>query len=84
MRPSITDTSPAIERVQIELLRKVDTSRRAQLARSLSANVISLSRAALAERMPGAGEQEILLRWAELNYGSEIAARVRAHLGARR
>ena len=31
--------------------------------------------------MPGASEREVLLRWVELYYGEDLAARVRAYLG---
>ena len=69
--------------VQIALLREAGPGRRAALARSLSASVIALSRAAIRRRMPGASEQEVLLRFVEVHYGRELARRVRAYLDAR-
>jgi hypothetical protein len=75
------DTDPDAERVQIELLRRAGPARRAQLALSLSAQVIELSRRALARAEPSASPVEIQLRFVELNYGRELADAVRARLG---
>ncbi|MBI5481945.1 MAG: hypothetical protein HY906_24030 [Deltaproteobacteria bacterium] len=83
MRSSISDTSPAAERAQIALLRQAGPARRAELMRSLSRSVIELSREALRERMPGATDTEVMLRWVELNYGRELADRLRAYLAQR-
>jgi hypothetical protein len=74
------DTTDAAARLQIELLRAAGPARRAALARSLSRTVIDLSRRALRERMPGASERELLLRWVALEYGAELARRVDAYL----
>ena len=78
-----SDTSKAAAQVQIELLRSAGCARRAELARSLSRTVIDLSRAALRERMPGASERDVLNRWVALNYGSDLAERVRKYVAAR-
>lgn len=78
-----SDTSPAAARVQLELLRSSGLERRARLARSMSRTVIDLSRAALRERMPGASEREVLLRWVALNYGAELAEHVRRYVHER-
>lgn len=80
---ALSDTSAAAARVQIELLRKSGCERRAQLTRSMSRSVIDLSRAALRERMPGASERDVLLRWVALQYGSDLAERVRRYMQAR-
>jgi hypothetical protein len=81
MAPS--DTSVAAARVQIDLLRKSGCERRAQLARSMSRTVIDLSRAALRDRMEGASEREVLLRWVSLQYGGDLADRVREYVRSR-
>jgi hypothetical protein len=52
--------------------------------RSLSRTVVDLSRRALADRMPGADEEEVALRWAGLHYGPTVETRVRAYLATRR
>lgn len=84
MRPSITDTHPEAERVQVELLRRASPSRRLRLALSLSRSVMSLSRRGLARRLPGAEAEEIGLRFVALHYGPALADAVRRHLAARR
>jgi hypothetical protein len=80
-RRSANDTSEVAARVQIELLRRAGFARRASLTCSLSHDVIQLSRRALRERMPGASEEEVLLRWVALNYGEELARRIGERLG---
>jgi hypothetical protein len=74
------DTDLAAEQVQIELLRRATTSQRFQCARSMSQTVIELSRRALRRQMPEHSEQEMLLRFVELNYGAELARGLRVHL----
>ena len=68
------------ERVQISLLRRAGEGRRFQLCRSLTSTVVDLSRRALRDQMPGASEQDVLLRWIALNYGETLAAAVRCRL----
>lgn len=78
------DTDAEAERVQLELLRKASPGERAALAISLSATVISLAQRALQRQDPGASEEEIKLRFVELNYGRELAAELAAFLNSRR
>lgn len=80
----LSDTSPAVEAIQIDLLRRAGIGRRASLALSLSRAAIRASRRAIARRHPELDEQGVLLRWAELHYGDEIAGRVRRYLASRR
>ncbi len=84
MRTQSRDTHPEVERVQIELLRKAGVARRFSLARSLSQTVIQLSRRAIRESHPDASEEELALIFVELNYGKELAERLRADLARRR
>jgi hypothetical protein len=80
----VNDTHEAAARVQVDLLRRAGTAKRAALALSLSHTVISLSRRALRERMaPETSERELLLRWAAVNYGEDLAERVRRYLDER-
>jgi hypothetical protein len=74
------DTAPEVARVQIELLRRAGFARRAALTGSLSHTVVQLSRRALRDRMPGASEREVLLRWVALHYGDDLACRVARRL----
>ena len=78
------DTDADAERVQIELLRQAGPCRRAQMALSLSATVISLARRAIRRSLGQPTDEEVALRFVELHYGAEIAAGLRRHLAARR
>lgn len=87
MRPFVTrpaDTDAEAERVQLELLRAASPAQRGGLALALTATAIGLSRRALERQSPEASEEEIGLRFLELNYGPELAADVAAFLAARR
>ena len=79
-----SDTPAAVEAIQLDLLRRAGTARRAALAFSLSRAAIRASRRAVARRHPELDEQGVLLRWAELHYGEELAGRVRRYLASRR
>jgi len=86
MRPIPTraaDTDVEAERVQLELLRNATPGERAALAMSMSATVISLTHRALQTQDPDASDEEIKLRFVELNYGRELAAELVAFLNAR-
>jgi hypothetical protein len=76
------DTDPAAERVQIDLLRRAGATRRVRMALSLSAQVIDLSRRAIARSMPESAPEEAALRFVELNYGRELAAGLRRYLAS--
>jgi hypothetical protein len=68
------------DRHQLELLRAATPAQRLRLARSMSATAIDLARSAIRARHPELSEQEVLLRFVEVHYGAELAAKVRAHL----
>ena len=77
MRPAVTrpaDTDPDAERVQLDLLRAATPAQRASLAVALTATTIGLSRGALRRAAPSASDQDVGLRFVELNYGPELAA----------
>ena len=80
-RPQLED--PAARAVQIELLRNATIARRFGLARSLTAATVELARAAIRRRHPGWNEREVLLEFARVHYGAELADRVRAYLARR-
>ena len=77
-RPQPED--PAAHAVQVELLRKATLARRFGLARSLSATTIELARAAIRRRHPEWTERDVMLEFARVHYGVELAERVRAYL----
>ena len=68
------------DRKQIELLRAIGPAGRFARARSLSASVIRLARQAIRTRYPELSERDVLLKFAELHYGTALAERVRAYL----
>jgi len=78
------DTHPSMAIAQLDLLRRAGCGRRAGLARSLSRTVIGLSRRELSLRMGDASAADVELRWVELQYGADLAARLRTFLEARR
>lgn len=82
-RSEPTDTDPDVEARQIELLSRATASRRAALALSLSATVMSLARRAIRRGMPGAPEEHVAVRFVELHYGRELAMALRRHLESR-
>ncbi len=79
-----SDTSPQVEAIQLDLLRRAGPARRIALTLSLSRSAIRSSRRAVARRHPELDEQGVLLRWAELHYGEELTNRVRQYLASRR
>jgi hypothetical protein len=84
MRARSEDTDPEAERFQIGLLREAGPARRAQMALSLSAQVIGLARRAVSRSLPGASAAEVGLRFVEMNYGRGLAAGLRSFLASRR
>lgn len=78
------DTSEEAARVQLDLIRRASPTRRIEACLGLSRSLIALSRAALRKRRPEAQEQEIMLEWAEINYGVALGARLRSYLASRR
>ena len=80
MKTQSVDTHPAAEAVQIDLLRKAAVARRFALTASLTQTTIELSRRALRLRYPNANEEEIALMFVSLNYGDDLARRLKEHL----
>ena len=70
--------------MHIELLRRAGTARRAQMAWSLSAQVIGLARRAMRLSAGLDDPTEVGLRFVAAHYGPELAEGVRARLAARK
>jgi len=83
MKTQSPDTSPEAEQVLIELLRRAPAWRRLQLADRMSATVRELCMAGVRSRHPRASEAEVRRRFADIQLGPELAARVYgpAHFG---
>lgn len=79
-----SDTSPEVERVQIDLLRQAGPTRRFALARSLSQTAMQLARGGIRRRHPDADQEEVDLIFIATHYGRELAEQVRADLARRR
>ena len=84
MRTQSEDTSPEIERIQIELIRKASPTKIFGLVRSMSQTMIQASRRNIRKLHPDASEEEITLIFVELYYGKEIAHLVRSQIEKRR
>lgn len=79
----VPNGSTAADAVQVELLRAAGTAGRFARARNLSQSVITLARLAIRRRDPSLTDDEVLLRFAEVHYGADLADRVRAYLARR-
>ncbi len=84
MRTQSEDTSPEMERVQIELIRKAPPTKIFNLVRSMSQTMIQASRENIQRLHPDASKEELALIFIELNYGKELANFVRAKMERRR
>jgi hypothetical protein len=62
----------------MELIRQLPPSIRLEKSLALSCEVIRLSKAAIRRRHPEFSEDEVGLKFIELNYGTELAESVRA------
>lgn len=83
MIPRSRDTDPAAEEIQLSLLREASNAQRASLALSMSGWAIAMAKRAIRRVHPEASEEEVGLRFVELQYGKDLADRVRAHLALR-
>ncbi len=81
--PIMNDTHPDAERAQIGLIRKMSPERRASLASAMRNRTYWMARRALEEAHPSLSAQEQKLLFIEINYGRELAQRVRAQWTAR-
>ena len=77
MSPSpLTDTSPAAERLQIELMRQAPSWRKAYLVGQMTESVRVLALSGLRKRHPQATPDQLWRMLAELWLGPDLAARV--------
>jgi hypothetical protein len=64
----------------IELMRQLSGAQRVWVSRKMTAWEVSRSRQEIAGENPNFNEEEVKLKWVELTYGEELAARLREHL----
>lgn len=77
------DTHPAIEELQISLLRQATVARRLAIMRSLSQTTIQLSRRAIQRANPTFNQLELNVSFVACHYGTELANRLRHYLEQR-
>lgn len=69
------DTSPEVEAVRFELLRRLSPAEKARRVTELTQAASLLALAGLRGRFPDAGERELLLRLAALRLGDDVVVR---------
>ena len=72
----LTDTSPAAERLQIELMRQAPSWRKAYLVGQMTESVRLLALSGLHQRHPQTTPEQLQRMLVELYLGPELAARV--------
>ena len=77
---SLTDTDAKAARVQIDLLRRAGPAGRFALARSLTATAIRLAREGIRRARPDLDEQGVLVEFAAIHYGRDLAERLSRRL----
>jgi hypothetical protein len=79
-----SDTSPEIERVQVELLRKASPAKRFALMASWSQFIVEVAKQGIRRDYPEASEEEVALMLLARQHGQELADKVRAYLKLRK
>ncbi|MCH8127953.1 hypothetical protein IIC38_18685 [candidate division KSB1 bacterium] len=83
MRTQSSDTHPEVERILIDLTRKVTVAEKFSQVRELSNMAMQLSRRAIARANPGLSENEVDLLFVKYHYGDDVANRLKNHLEKR-
>lgn len=71
--PILSDTDPAVERLQLQLIRSAPSWRRAEMAGQMFETMKQLALNGLRQRNPQTGEAELRRRLADLLLGPELA-----------
>jgi hypothetical protein len=82
-RPLSLDTSPEVERLQIEGWRRMSPAEKAAIVTALSTATIEMARAGVRQRHPDESPESQRMRLAEILHGSELARRLFPDLLAR-
>jgi hypothetical protein len=80
---STQDTSQSAESILIDLIRSQSPTERLQLALSASRRVAEQCKRAIGRQNPEFSEDELNLRFIELNYGKKLADEVRDSMATR-
>jgi hypothetical protein len=84
MRTQSSDTSPEMERVQIDMLRKTSISKRFAMIEAWSQFITEAAKQGIRRDNPNASEEEVALILVARQYGQPLAERVRSELDHRR
>ncbi len=84
MRTQSSDTSPEVEKVQIELLRKAPISKHIAIVDEWSQFIRALARQDIRKQHHFASEEEVDLMLVERLYGRPLAEKIRLDLKRRR
>jgi len=76
MLPKISDTSPEMERVHLQVLRTMPSWKKFRLINDLIVTGRNLALAGLRQRFPDASPEELRRRLATLTLGPELASKV--------
>ncbi len=82
MLNKLNDTNPKAEKIQISLLQKAGTAKRASTMISLSQTTINLSKRAILRAHPNYNEKEINIAFVRLHYGKDLADRLKKYLNS--
>ena len=77
-QPYTTDTSIEAQHIQFEQIRRMTPTERVQKAFALSREVARMCKAAIRRRHPEFDDNEVSLRFIELNYGKQLSEEMRA------
>jgi len=83
MRTQSEDTSPDMERVQIELIRKATPAKRFAIMRAWSQLLMEANKQHIRKDYPGASEEEISLIFVARHYGQALADALKTDLARR-
>jgi hypothetical protein len=75
-RPSLSDTSPDVERLRLDLYRRMSPDEKWRRVEELTRLAHGVALAGLRARHAGADSEELLLRLAVLRLGADLVARV--------
>ncbi|HYA99673.1 MAG TPA: hypothetical protein VED37_05595 [Ktedonobacteraceae bacterium] len=83
MRTQSEDTSPDMERVQIELIRKATPAKRFAIMQAWSQLLMEANKQHIRKDYPGASEEEISLIFVARHYGQALADALKTDLARR-
>jgi hypothetical protein len=84
MRTQSEDTSPEVERIQIELIRKASPAKRFAIMQAWSQLLIEANKQCIHKVHPDASEEDISLIFVARHYGQALADGLRADRARRK